>query len=114
MTAGAASAARNSGAAERPVQRDALGFARRGPERRTGLDRRQKPDRRICGDRRTGNSDRRTPPPSLELPEQLPAEVKEVSLSPEGLPVEIAGVPVSPRIARLIAIIRKEKNDGRK
>ena len=101
---------------------------RRAPEgRRSGRERRApqsnrrsgEPDRRRLGDRRQADdrraeTDRRTEPPKLELPESIPPEAAPVRTSPEGRPLEIAGLPVSPRIARLIEIMRREKENAGK
>lgn len=101
---------------------------RRAPEgRRSGRERRApqsnrrsgEPDRRRLGDRRQADDrraelDRRSEPPKLELPESIPPEAAPVRTSPEGRPLEIAGLPVSPRIARLIEIMRREKENAGK
>jgi hypothetical protein len=35
-----------------------------------------------------------------------------VKIAEDGKPVEIAGLPVSPKLARLLEIVRREKKSG--
>jgi tetratricopeptide (TPR) repeat protein len=84
---------------------------RDGPDRRSWVERRFVEERRAGCDRREG--DRRVPPPALDLPATIPPEAVPVKMSPDGTPTEIAGISVSPRLARLIEIMRREKDNGR-
>lgn len=92
------------------------GIARRGgPERR--VEDRRKTDRRVSSDRRAGgdrrDGERRVPPPVVHFAGPIPPAAASVVVSSDGLPTEIAGVPVSPRLAKLIEIMRREKRqDG--
>jgi hypothetical protein len=93
---------------------------RSGDDRRRSTDRRGNNERRIREERRSGrdrrdeDNDRRTPPPTMDdIPEKIPPEVAPVRMGPDGKPLEIAGMQVSPKLARLIEIIRREKADGR-
>ncbi|MDP3176772.1 MAG: hypothetical protein Q8M76_02630, partial [Spirochaetaceae bacterium] len=85
---------------------------RGGADRRSSDDRRNNNDRRGQADRRS--NDRRTPPPKMEIEGKIDDSVAPVTRAPDGTPIEIAGIRVSPRLARLIEIIRREKLDGRK
>ncbi|HTX72094.1 MAG TPA: hypothetical protein VMC79_04645, partial [Rectinemataceae bacterium] len=82
---------------------------RRQSERRQA-DRRTTPERRAGAERRDG--DRRVPPPVVDIAGPIPAESVSVKVSPSGMPTEIAGIPVSPRLARLIEIARREKGQS--
>ena len=92
-------------------ERRAVPDRRDGPDRRSWVERRYTDDRRAGEDRRV--EDRRSPPPVFDLPPTIPPSVASVKAAPDGTPTEIAGMAVSPRLARLIAIIRREKADGR-
>jgi hypothetical protein len=90
-------------------RRSADGRRSRG-DRRSMDDRRMRSTRREESDRRAG--ERRTPPPVVELPSNIPPTAAEVVLGADGKPIEIAGLPISRRMAKLIEIIRKEKKHG--
>jgi hypothetical protein len=88
------------------------GAERRGtPDRR--IDDRRKAERRVSSNRRVGadrrDGERRAPPPVMDFAEHIPAGAASLVVSAEGLPTEIAGVPVSPRLAKLIEIMRRDK-----
>jgi hypothetical protein len=91
--------------------------------RRSGLDRRQSndrrspsQDRRVSGDRRDKSNrrsgERRGPVPEIDLGERLPPIEAQLKVSPDGTPTEILGMTISPRMAKLISIIRQEKDKG--
>ncbi|HET7839923.1 MAG TPA: hypothetical protein VFL04_09185 [Rectinemataceae bacterium] len=93
------------------------GHERRGaPERRSPADRRSS-DRRVAEDRRLAperrQGDRRSKPPIVPSLGRAAAAIRDLRSGPEGLPTEIAGMPVSPRLARLIEIVRREKTHGK-
>ena len=81
-------------------------FERRVEDRRKA-DRRGEADRREGEERRRG--ERRVPPPLLDFAGPIPPETASVVISSDGLPMEIAGVRVSPRLAKLIDIMRRDK-----
>ena len=86
---------------------------RRGnPDRRSGiLERRLALERRSQEDRRA-SVDRREPEPRIELPPEIPPEAVSLTLSAEGKPLEIAGLRVSPKLARLLDLLKAEKYRG--
>jgi hypothetical protein len=88
------------------VERRAPEERRRGEERRSGLDRRTDGERRDV-DRRS--AERRTPAPEIDPGERITPEAASVKTAPDGTPTEIAGVKVSPRLAKLIGIIKRSK-----
>jgi len=90
---------------------------RSGSERRTPRDRREKHDRRNVGERRGLRPDRRSgerrgPVPAIDLSEPIDAEAATVKLAADGTPTEIAGLTISPRMARLIEIMKREKRNA--
>ncbi len=92
------------------------GLERRAEDnRRAAKDRRQRGERRGIAERRERSDrrsgDRRAPPPRLDLPPTIPPGAAPVVVAPDGMPSEIAGIPVSPRLARLIEIMRREKEE---
>lgn len=91
-------------------RRSALG-RRTGAERREAEDRRAERERRESFDRRAG--ERRGPVPEIRLSEPISKEAATVKVAPDGTPTEVAGLMISPRMAKLIQIMRREKNDGR-
>ncbi len=105
---------------------------RRGEDRRTGADRRATPkERRTWMDRRDGGDRRREARRAREdrrRDERIPASGEAaptdesdtapkaeapVVFDPQGRPTEVCGIPVSPKMAKLIEIIRREKGHGR-
>jgi len=80
-------------------------------ERRKEEDRRNQNDLGISVDRRLG--ERRGPVPAIDLSEPISREAAEMKLGADGNPTEIAGLTISPRMAKLIQIMRREKNDAR-
>jgi hypothetical protein len=68
-------------------------------------------ERRGKADRRS--DERRGPVPVIDLSEPISKEAAPVVVAADGTPTEIAGIAISPRMAKLIQIIRREKNDGR-
>jgi hypothetical protein len=87
--------------AERRAERD----------RREREERRKKGERRESVDRRTG--ERRGPVPEIDLSEPISKEAAQVTVAADGTPTEIAGVAISPRMAKLIQIMRREKDNAR-
>jgi len=87
---------------------------RSNPDRREGiLDRRMALDRRSFEDRRS-QRERREPEPTIDLPNEIPPEAAPLTMSEEGKPLEIAGIRVSPKLARLLEILKSEKNRGQR
>ncbi len=79
-------------------------------DRRGKAERRESDDRRDSSDRRSG--ERREPVPEIDLSEPIDPRAATVKLAPDGTPTEVAGLPISPRMAKLIQIIRREKDDN--
>jgi hypothetical protein len=90
-------------------RRSALG-RRSGTERRRD-ERRKSDERRDSADRRAG--ERRGPVPEIKLGERVRREAAPVKVAPDGTPTEIAGIAISPRMAKLIQLMRQEKKNGR-
>jgi hypothetical protein len=70
-------------------------------DRRQVVERREKPDRRA--------SERRGPVPEIDLSAPITPEAAPIVVAPDGTPTEIAGLTISPRMAKLIRIMRQEK-----
>jgi hypothetical protein len=90
-------------------RRSALG-RRSGTERRRD-ERRKSNERRDSAGRRAG--ERRGPVPEIKLGERIRREAAPVKVAPDGTPTEIAGIAISPRMAKLIQLMRQEKKNGR-
>jgi len=77
-------------------------------------DRRGNGDRRVFGDRRDSvdrrSGERRGPVPEIDLSRSVAPCAATVKLAPDGTPTEVAGLAISPRMAQLIRIIRREKD----
>ena len=86
-------------------------------ERRAEKDRREREERRKRGERRESvdrrGGERRGPVPELELSGLISREAAPVTVAPDGTPTEVAGVAISPRMAKLIQIMRREKDNAR-
>ncbi len=86
------------------------------PERRDEKDRRKVMERRTTGERREKNDrrggERREPVPEIDLSEPIPKEAAPVTKAPDGTPTEIAGIAISPRMARLIQMMKRGKKNG--
>jgi hypothetical protein len=50
--------------------------------------------------------------PEIDLGEGIPSAETQLKVSPDGTPTEILGMAISPRMAKLISIIRQEKDKG--
>jgi hypothetical protein len=51
--------------------------------------------------------------PEIDLSEPIPPDAAEVKVAPDGTPTEVAGITISPRVAKLIQIMRREKDNAR-
>jgi len=80
-------------------------------ERRKAIERRASDERREGSNRRGG--ERRGPVPEIDLSKPIPKDAAPLKVGPDGNPTEIAGMVISPRMARLIKMMRQEKIDGR-
>ncbi|MEI6876760.1 MAG: hypothetical protein WCL50_16715, partial [Spirochaetota bacterium] len=80
---------------------------RREPDR----DRREKAERRAADERRDP-ADRRFPPPKIELPSEVVRGIAHLKYGDDGAPFEVAGIRISPKLARLLEIVRKGKDRG--
>ena len=67
-------------------------------------------ERRGSGNRRA--AERRGPVPEIDLKKPIPEGAAPLKLAPDGTPTEIAGISISPKMARLIQIMRREKEHG--
>ena len=79
--------------------------------RRAENDRRAREERRKWGERREG--ERRGPVPSIDLSIPITRDAAPVTVADDGTPTAIAGVSISPRMAKLIQIMRREKDNAR-
>lgn len=112
LMAGEALRASESSEAQDP-RRAALG-RRAGRERRKPADRRDaRNDRRETSERREIQdrraSERRGPIPEIDSNARISPDAAPVVVSSDGTPTEIAGLTISPRMAKLIRIMRQEK-----
>ena len=103
-------------------RRSALG-RRTVVDRRTDEDRRAERARRKVDERRNSDerraresrraSERRGPIPEVHFGAHIPKDTAPVTVASDGTPTEIAGMVISSRMAKLIQIMRREKNNGR-
>jgi len=86
-------------------------------ERRAENDRREREERRKRGERRESvdrrEGERRGPVPSIDLSIPISKDAAPVTVAADGTPTAIAGVSISPRMAKLIQIMRREKDNAR-
>ena len=71
----------------------------------------------MTGERRGDDANRRSderrgPVPEIDLSEPIPPDAAPVKVAADGTPTEVAGMIISPRMAKLIEIMRREKGDA--
>ena len=50
--------------------------------------------------------------PEIDLSEPIPPNAATVVIAPDGTPSEIAGITISPRMAKLIKLMKREKDNA--